>query len=126
MTIARDILDYVRGLYDGGHGETQSEISARLHISQAHVARILAGKVKMEEVKLGTVMQMFPRAVIYLNGEPPRASVPSVPPEVLQAVISSSRPPEEKAAIIRALYSPPDSSELVARNEAKNDKTSQA
>ena len=126
--LAQMVTEYVRGLYDAG--KTQEQIARELHTDHPTINRLLSGKIKGENLKIGTFDKMFPAATVSLTGggvtvgdhnagpvagihagdnffSPPPGGAP-VPPEV-GAVLSSALPAAEKAAILRALYHPQES-----------------
>ena len=68
MNLAEQIEDALR--QQQRQGKTQTEMSALNGISQSHIQRILSNpENKIKGLKVETLMKMFPRATLNLNGD---------------------------------------------------------
>lgn len=68
MNLAEQIEDALR--QQQRQGKTQTEMSELNGISQSHIQRILSNpETKIKGLKVETLMRMFPRATLNLNGD---------------------------------------------------------
>lgn len=65
--IARQIEDVLKNEYR--NGSTQVEMSRKFNCDQQTISRLLSGQRKFGGLTLDTVQKMFPRAIIYFNGD---------------------------------------------------------
>lgn len=64
--IHKTIIEYLRREYDSGM--TQEEIAKKHNVHQTQIQRILSGKRSASGFTVQTIDNMFPNAVIYLDG----------------------------------------------------------
>lgn len=65
--ISKQIESLFRQEY--GDGMKQSEMAIKYHSDQQTISRLLSGQRKFGGLTLDTVDRMFPRAIIYFNGD---------------------------------------------------------
>ena len=68
MAIDDQILDILRAEYYE-NGATQQEIAAKFNTSQGQIQSLLSGKRQVAGLTLGTIMKMFPKATLVINGD---------------------------------------------------------
>ena len=67
MNIADQTRDFLLKEYSDGMKQTEM---AKLHdVSQQYICRLLSGKRSCGDITLKTLMKMFPRATLNLNGD---------------------------------------------------------
>jgi len=66
MNLAEQIESFLRSEYDSG--KTQNEMAKRTGITQPHIQRILSDPTKVLGISVKTLMKMFPRATLNIDG----------------------------------------------------------
>ncbi len=61
------IREELRRLYGGN--KSQREVAERIGLSQSYLNRLLSGKYPVSGLTVATLEKMFPRMVVYLNGD---------------------------------------------------------
>ena len=120
MNLAEQIEDALR--QQQRQGKTQTEMSEMNGISQSHIQRILSNPGnKIKGLKVETLMRMFPRATLNLNGDGSNTIIASNVKVNTQSINNGSPPGSAEQArtrIIAALIPldiPPESLQAVLR-----------
>lgn len=124
MNLAEQIEDALR--QQQRQGKTQTEMSEMNGISQSHIQRILSNpENKIKGLKVETLMKMFPRATLNLNGDgnntitqvasnvkvntqnithgSPPGSAEQARTRIIAALIPLDIPPESLQAVLRTI-----------------------
>ena len=120
--ISKQIESLFRQEY--GDGMKQAEMAIKYHSDQQTISRLLSGQRKFGGLTLDTVDRMFPRAIIYFNGDKVEInnnsgtaagivhgnmttvsgqSESGVPADVLKLVMESNMTAREKGECLREI-----------------------